>query len=144
MYNVIIGYMRGSILMFFFGIFGIESKKKELRLIQNIICKACGSMSTYTLIKVYNYFHLFFIPIFKWGETYYIEARCCGAVFEVSKEKGKQLESGRDIPLTDYDLRQVSSGNRNNRYSDYRVCPSCGRNVDSSYVYCPYCGNKIR
>ena len=130
--------------MFFFGIFGIESKEKELRFIQNVICKACSSMSTYRLIKVYNYFHFFFIPIFKWGETYYVETRCCGAVFEVNIEKGRQLENGRDVPFTDDDLRQVNAGNRENRYSSEKLCHTCGRNVDSSYSYCPYCGNKMK
>jgi hypothetical protein len=130
--------------MFFFGIFGIESKEKELRFIQNVICKACSSMSTYRLIKVYNYFHFFFIPIFKWGEVYYVEARCCRAVFEIDKEVGRKLETGGDIPLTDADLRQAYTGSHSHGYANERVCHTCGRNVDSSYSYCPYCGNKMK
>lgn len=130
--------------MFFFGIFGVESKEKEIGIIQNIICKSCGSMSSYRLIKIYSYFHFFFIPLFRWGETYYIEARCCGALFKVDREKGRQLENGRDIPLTDEDLTEVDKGDHyNNGYSSGETCPVCGRRVDSSYKYCPYCGNKI-
>lgn len=129
--------------MFFFGIFGVESKEKEIRYIQNVICKACGSMTTYRLIKVYNFFHFFFIPLFRWGETYYIEARCCGAIFEVSKEKGKELESGKDVPLTDEDLRYVNSNNYANVNGE-TICQGCRRSVNNSYSYCPYCGRKMR
>jgi RNA polymerase subunit RPABC4/transcription elongation factor Spt4 len=33
--------------VFFFGIFGLQSKEKELRDINNITCKKCGRISVY-------------------------------------------------------------------------------------------------
>lgn len=132
-------------IMFFIGIFGIQNKQKELRQIQNIICKACGTMSSYTLIKAYSCFEFFFIPLFRWGETYYLKDRHCGAVFEISKELGKRLESGEDVSINDWDLRQINSDyNYGYGNSGYVICRKCGREVDSSYEYCPYCGEKLR
>ena len=27
--------------------------------------------------------------------------------------------------------------------SPYKICPSCGKYVDSNYKYCPYCGAEL-
>lgn len=131
--------------MFFFGVFGIENKQKEIRLIQNVVCKACGSMTTYRLIKVYNYFHFFFIPIFKWGEIYYVESRCCASLFEIPREIGRELERGKDIPLNDEYLRQVNTNyGYGNDFGTTIVCHSCGRTIDRSFQFCPHCGNRVK
>lgn len=126
--------------MFFIGIFGIETKQKEIRDVQNMICKACGSMTSLRLIKTYNYFHFFFIPLFRWGTRYFLISRCCNAMFEISKELGAELEGGRDVPLGDDDLRPVYG----NYGCDYLTCPGCRKPVDESFMYCPYCGTKIK
>lgn len=131
--------------MFFFGIFGIQSKQKEIRQIQNIICKACGAISAYTLIKTCNCFEFFFIPLFKWGETYYLQDKRCGAVFEISKELGHRLERGDDISFNDWDLKETNTAyDYGYSNSGYIICKNCGRKFDSSYAYCPYCGEKLR
>lgn len=117
--------------MFFVGIFGIQEKIKEIKEFNNVIC-ACGRYSRLKLIEQYTYFHFFFIPIFKWNRRYYVEARCCGRVFEVPEDyveealRSDSLDIGR--------LREVSM--------PYKVCANCGRQVDSSFTYCPYCGSK--
>ncbi|SKA91246.1 zinc-ribbon family protein [Caloramator quimbayensis] len=124
--------------MFFIGIFGIETKQEEIKDIQNVICKACGAMTSFRLIKTYNVFHFFFIPIIKWSKKYYIISRCCNRPFEIPIEKGEEIERGRDIPLNDEDLRPLY-----NNY-DYNICPNCKNEVDNNFIYCPYCGNKLR
>lgn len=131
--------------MFFFGILGISSKEKELRDINNIICKKCSSMTTYKLIKVYNVFHIFFIPIIRWGEKYYLKSRCCGTIFEVSKELCKRLETEKDINIKDENINEVYSGCEEEFYNQYQItCNKCGNRADSSFKYCPYCGEKLR
>lgn len=127
--------------MFFIGIFGIESRSKEIREIQNIICKNCKAMSVYKLVKNYSYFQFFFIPIFKWNIRYYLISRCCSTVFEIPKEIGEALEEGKNIQINDLDLKEVQSGNT---YNEKKVCPHCGRQIDEEFPYCPYCGKKIR
>lgn len=124
--------------MFFIG--GIEERKKSIKFIQNIVCKACGSMSSYELIKVYTVFHFFFIPIFKWNKRYYLISRCCNSVFQISLEIGEGLEKGQEINIQDSDLKEV--------YNEYNsreiICSNCKNSVDSSFQYCPHCGEKLK
>ncbi|SEF39839.1 zinc-ribbon family protein [Caloramator fervidus] len=123
--------------MFFIGIFGIEPKEEEVKDINNIICKKCGRISSYKLIKQYNVFHFFFIPIYKWNKKYYLISRCCETIFEISTEYGQRLEKEDDIVINDYELHEITF----NYW--YKKCPNCLREVDVSYNYCPYCGEKI-
>ena len=129
--------------MFFIGIFGIENKEKEIKIISNFICKSCNRVTNGRVIKFYEFFHFFFIPIFKWNEKYYVECESCKKVFSISKEKGKMIEREENIDLTYWDLNEVNNG-----YQDYynlnNVCNNCRKIVDSNYIYCPYCGNKIK
>lgn len=129
--------------MFFIGIFGIENKAKEIKIINNFICKSCNRLTIGRVIKHYEFFHFFFIPIFKWNEKYYVECESCKKIFSISKEKGKLIEKGENIELTYWNLNEI-----NNTYGyDYNinnVCNNCGKVVDSDYKYCPYCGYKIK
>lgn len=118
--------------MFLFGIFGIQDKVKQIKEFSNIIC-VCGRYSRMKLIEKYTYFHLFFIPLFKWNRKYYVEARCCGRIFEVPDNYIDEILK-TDIPDLNR-LREVKSS--------VRICPGCGHPVDSNYRYCPYCGREI-
>jgi hypothetical protein len=40
--------------MFFIGIFGVETKSKEIKDINNITCKQCGRFGVYMLVKKYS------------------------------------------------------------------------------------------
>jgi hypothetical protein len=108
--------------MFFVGILGIESKQKEIRTIPNMMCKACGRLTSYSLIKTYNYFQLFFIAIFKWGETYRLMSKCCGSVFELTKEQGEDLEKGNTSDFNDLNIIMVE----NNSCRTNIFCHNCG------------------
>lgn len=127
--------------MFFIGIFGVENREKEIRDIQNVICKVCGSMTNYKLIKTYNVFHFFFIPLFKWGIKYYLVSRCCQSVFEIPLELGKDLEGGGNTPINNMDLSSIYVG-KDDYYGGPR-CPRCHKSLDNDFEYCPYCGEKL-
>lgn len=118
--------------MFFFGIFGIQNKVKNVKEFNNVIC-VCGRYSHLQLIEEYMYFHFFFIPIFKWGRKYYVEARCCGRMFEVPEDYVDHILNNDDIDLSR--LREIQT--------PYRVCSNCGKYVDSSFSYCPHCGKEL-
>lgn len=124
--------------MFFIGIFGVEHKQKLIKEINNLTCKNCLQNVTGKLVKQYDYFHFFFIPIFKWHEEYYLICENCSCVFKVSKEKGKSIEHDNDIEINYWDLKEEENTWRK------KICPGCGREVDSQYSYCPYCGNRIK
>lgn len=118
--------------MFFFGIFGIQNKSRVIKEFSNVICR-CGRLSRMQLIEEYTYFHFFFIPLFRWGKRYYVQARCCGRMFEVPKEYEDELIAGQSVDLNR--LREVQT--------PFRICPACGRYVDSNYRYCPHCGAEL-
>lgn len=123
--------------MFFVGIFGVETKKKEIKVLPNFYCKACDRDEVGQLIKVYSYFHFFFIPIIKWNESYYILCNNCNTVYEIAKEKGKRLEIGEEKNVTYWDLKESQS------YYSKRICKSCNNEVEDRFLYCPYCGKKL-
>lgn len=126
--------------MFFVGILGIESKEKELRTFPNLICKACGRVTAYRLVKAYKYFHIFFIPIYRWDFRYYLISKCCGSVFEISNEQGKDLEEGKDYMLDRLKLTILED----NSCSGNIVCFNCGKEVSSEFEFCPHCGARLK
>jgi tRNA(Ile2) C34 agmatinyltransferase TiaS len=97
-----------------------------------MIC-TCGRYSRLKLLEEYTYFHFFFIPIFKWGRKYSVEARCCGRVFEVPGDYINELIQSDSLDINR--LREIRT--------PYRICPDCNQYVDSSYKYCPYCGKQM-
>jgi hypothetical protein len=119
--------------MFFFGIFGIQNKVKELKEFSNVIC-VCGRYSRMQLLVEYSFFHFFFIPIFKWGRRYFVEARCCGRIFEVPGDYIDELLKSDTVDINR--LKEVES--------PVRVYPNCGGKFDSHYRYCPYCGREVQ
>lgn len=127
--------------MFFIGIFGIENKEKEIKIINNFTCKNCNRLTIGRVIKHYEFFHFFFIPIFKWNEKYYVECGSCKQIFSISKEKGKMIERGENIELTYWDSNEI---NNTYGYNINNICNNCGKVVDSKYRYCPYCGHEIK
>ena len=125
--------------MFFIGIFGIDQKEKELRVFDNIICGSCGRLTRGVLTKSYSYFHIFFIPTFRWSKHYYLKLRCCGAVYEADEAYAQTLLTASDINFSR--LTNVSSGLGG--FDDlYAKCPHCGAQIDESFSWCPYCGAK--
>lgn len=126
--------------MFFIGIFGIDSKEKEIKILNNIACKNCNSLGGARLIKTFTCFHFFFIPLFKWNENYYVICNDCKSIYSIPEEKGKAIERGENIEITYWDLNEVNNSN----YYPVLRCPRCNREVDRSFEYCPYCGESIK
>ena len=127
--------------MFFIGIFGIESKKKDIKALTNIQCKNCNINTDGSLIKVYNVFHFFFIPLIKWNERYFVVCKNCGFVYEIPKDKGKGIERGDSIEINYWDLKSAEGIPFSHPPAEFK-CKNCGRVIKPDYEYCPYCGNK--
>jgi hypothetical protein len=125
--------------MFFFGIFGVNTKTKDIKDLNNVTCSRCGRFGVYRLVKEFSYFHFFFIPLYKWGQKYFLVSRCCKSVFSVSAEKGIRLEQGIDFSLEDHDLQYMFGEEKH----DLDQCPNCDRQLDRSFEFCPYCGKHI-
>ncbi|MDO5517489.1 MAG: zinc ribbon domain-containing protein [Clostridium sp.] len=125
--------------MFFIGVFGIEHKEKEVKVLNNFSCRNCTNSVNGRLIKYYDYFHFFFIPLFKWNIQYYVICSSCNAEYSISKEKGRAIENNEDVKITYWDLNEINSS-----YNHIQRCSNCGREVESQFDYCPYCGNRIK
>ena len=128
---------KGVASMFFIGIFGVESKEKDIKTFASVVCPDCGRMTAAYLFMRYTYFHIFFIPVFKWNKRYFVRLRCCGALYEAPKEYAQVLKSADTV---DFSKLEKVSGGFNESY--YAVCPNCGGRFDKSFPYCPYCGAK--
>ncbi|AKA67438.1 zinc-ribbon domain-containing protein [Clostridium scatologenes] len=126
--------------MFFIGIFGVEDKQKQIKDINTINCKNCNGIR-HILIKQYSFFHIFFIPIFKWNIRYLLICNNCNTIYEIPKEKGIRAENGEDSAITYWDLKII--GNYNGAQAQLR-CSRCGRGIDSNFEFCPYCGERLR
>lgn len=123
--------------MFFIGIFGTGIKEKKIKELPNLYCKVCNKEESGQLIKSYSYFHIFFLPLVKWNESYYIICNNCNAVYDLSKEKGKQIEQGEKDEVTYWDLDEPKN------YPRKRICNACNNEVEDRFLYCPHCGKKL-
>lgn len=122
--------------MFFIGIFGVQSKSQPIRTEQSIICPVCGAYSRYDVIQSYTYFHIFFLPVWKWNYRYFIKTRCCQRLCELDQVVGTRIARGEAVEIKSGDLNCEGS-------AQPRVCLNCSRQVDPKYNYCPNCGNRM-
>ena len=116
---------------------GISEKIKAIGDVPNTICPLCERLSRLTVYKKYSYFHLFFVPLFRWNTTYFVQTMCCSGRFTVDKDAAKAYENGDEGPLAQ-SLRDmpVSAASK-------AGCPHCGGEVQQAFSYCPYCGGRI-
>jgi hypothetical protein len=123
--------------MIFIGIFGVKEVQKSIGTYNNVICPVCHALTRLEIIKTYTYFHIFFIPIFKWNTRYYVKPACCGSFHEFDPVIARQYEKGQITEIKDEYLRPV------NRYLPCRSCANCGAQVESGFSFCPYCGRRL-
>ncbi|MGI6145456.1 MAG: zinc ribbon domain-containing protein [Clostridia bacterium] len=123
--------------MFFVGIFGINQTEKPIGTCNNTVCPSCGALTRLEVYKRYSYFHLFFIPTFKWNVKYYAKSSCCGSIYELDPSIGAQYEKGINPEIRADDLRPI------HEYQPFKTCPNCRTKAESDYSYCPYCGQKF-
>lgn len=125
--------------MFFIGIFGIEEKEKPLKEFANVVCPVCGRLTAASFFERYTYFHVFFIPTFRWNKHYFIKLRCCDALYEADAAYAQTLKSASSIDFSQ--MKKVSSGFGG--FGDlFARCAHCGAEYDASFAYCPHCGAK--
>jgi hypothetical protein len=123
-------------MFFMIGIYPGENKLDNSPM---ITCPHCGRLGRITISMIYNQLVLFFIPVFRWGYRYIGRMSCCGAGYEVVKEKAEQIRRGLSVTLDEGDLIPLSG------LSDSRsTCPFCGREVEDDFEFCPGCGRSLR
>jgi len=134
-------------MMFFIGIFGVEEKAKVLKQKEVDVCPFCTRKGSYTFFKVYNYFHFFFIPIFRWNTRYFLQTNCCSRIYLITnKDVAFDIEHGKDVDISFYDVelfKDMQSMHDTTSEFGVEFCPNCKNRVSKSFLYCPYCGQKL-
>jgi len=123
--------------MFFVALLGIQNKDQKIGTYNNIVCPSCGRLARYDIYKSYNYFHIFFIPTFKWDVKYIVKTSCCGCYYKLNPSVGREFEKNPDTEIKPENLRPVNS------YLPYSYCSNCKAEVPAEFSYCPYCGGKL-
>jgi hypothetical protein len=124
------------VVFFFIGIFGIESGDKIVWQKDNVACP-CGKYGQAKLRMEYEYFHFFFIPLFKWNKRYSLIMGCCGTTYDVPQEEAELI---RHQGIINFARLRKRSGFGNWEMSR---CPSCGYPADQGFQYCPKCGRRL-
>ncbi|WP_420398804.1 zinc-ribbon domain-containing protein [Flagellimonas sp.] len=57
--------------------FGTKLGKKESKTLSGVSCLHCGQFGTLTSVSQTNYFHFFWIPLFKIGANSFAECSHC-------------------------------------------------------------------
>ncbi len=63
-------------------------------------------------------------------------SKCCGSVFELTKNQGQDLEHGKDSILDNLNITIVED----NSCKTNILCYNCGESVESRFEFCPHCG----
>lgn len=122
--------------MFF--VFGVSTKEKEIDFTQTTVCPSCGSYGRYEVFMTYSQFSLFFIPIIKWNRKYYVRMSCCGSLYTIDNDLGRDIEYGQKTNISESELNPIRIN-----YKKETHCPNCNYKLSSDYEYCPSCGRKI-
>ena len=125
--------------MFFIGIFGTNAKVVHVGEIGAVTCPVCGKSVTFSINQSFQYFHAFFIPVFKFDKQYIATCPGCASVFALDKAYGDRLMAGE--PLTGQDLAPGSLHLIRSRKS--LVCPACGAVQPDGSLFCNRCGTKL-
>ena len=76
--------------------FGTKPGKRITKQLHHVSCNHCQQIDTITVISQPNYFHLFWIPLFKIGTSRFAECSHCKKVYykdEFTFEMQKHLDS---------------------------------------------------
>ncbi len=123
--------------MFFIGVFGVNQGQKPIGVYNNAICPSCGMLTRYEIFRTYSYLHVFFIPTIRWNNKYLVKSTCCGSVFELDPQIGREFEKGSSHEIRSENLRPLTKG------AVYKYCSACNVQVEPGYRFCPYCGRQI-
>ena len=122
--------------MFF--IMGINQGRKKLNFDQLIVCGNCGLYGHLVVYLIYSCLSLFFIPVFKWGRTYFVRTSCCDKVIPIDKDLGRKIELGQISTLPETIIPDTFQQNNSLKY-----CRNCNFETTEDFQFCPKCGEKF-
>ena len=119
--------------MFFIGIFGTNSKVVPCGQISVDRCPVCGQPSQMHVCRRYDYFHAFFLPIFRYNVHYIATCPHCASAYELDPQVGRQVQAAGSAACNGASLRLL----RNNQP---QRCPACGAQQPPGSRFCNQCG----
>lgn len=122
--------------MFFIGVFGTGFKEKVVGEVVLDQCPHCEGLPQGEVVTRYSYFHLFFLPIYKWNQDFAVYCRQCRTWYHLEPELGHEIEKGTLKTLNFWQLKNGDMGQAPH------FCKGCGSETDPEYLYCPRCGMK--
>jgi len=122
-----------------FLVMGIQDKIKSQDHSNNVPCHVCDGMHGFELISKYNYFHLFFLPVWRWGYDYSLRCKACGSFYTIKAESYDKCKT-ESPELSYWDLEPVNIPVKQTKSLE---CKACGFILDSDFEFCPKCGTKI-
>jgi len=114
----------------------MQDKLKRHNEFFNVICK-CGSLSKAEYYEKYTYFHVFFIPVFKWNREHLIRLRCCSSLYKASDDYADELRRSQNLDINRLEEIEISFNQ-----TLKGICAFCSERIHPSFSYCPYCGNR--
>jgi len=118
-------------------------------------CSGCFETGEWSLIEVYHYADIFFIPIAKYDNRYFLVCNNCGRksfeIFDdqvkVAKETAKAFHSFHKGKITGDELKQIINQNKDLKSieapDESWECPKCSSsNLNTTYT-CKNCGYKV-
>lgn len=127
----------GPVSIMFF-IMGINQKSQKLNFDQLIVCGNCGRYGHLEVYLTYSCLSLFFIPVFKWGRTYYVKTSCCNKVIPIDHDLGYKIESGQIHMLPETVIPDTFQ-----QKVCLRHCRNCSFETTEDFKFCPKCGEKL-
>ena len=118
---------------------GVTEGRKDLAYDRMVVCGSCGSYGRYQVFMTFTQLLLFFIPCFRWNRRYFVRMSCCGTVWELDPEVGRQIAGGENVEIRESDLRLQYSADR----PSIKICAHCGYKTGEDFSYCPICGQKL-
>ena len=82
----------------FFLFFGTRPGKTQTRILHNIPCPYCGQIGKLAATWTSNYFHLFWLPLFKIGTSEIIECSHCKKAYfknEFTDDMKRELDRSK-------------------------------------------------
>ena len=120
-----------------------------------IKCHGCFETCEWSLIEIYSYAHIFFIPFAKYDNRYFLECNNCRkSSFEiyddqvvVAKETSKAFKAYKKGKISKSEFEQIIEKNKELRIieaqDDTWKYPECNSDNSNSIYKCKNCGYNV-